>query len=142
MKYKLIGIYELVTGIFGAVLLIFITLQKILEKSTQVLPSALLGLLLFLGLAFSGYGLIKKKKYGRKYSLWLQGLQIIGFTFNSIQYIFTTSAFLALVIDSTIHVQTKLALIDYNIDRVSVLFPLEIRIYILPVILLLLLLKK
>ena len=142
MKNKLIGIYELITGIFGTVLVVFITLQKIFLKETQVLPSAFLGLILFLGVAFSGYGLIKEKKYGRKYSLWLQALQTISFTFNGIQYIFTGSAFLALVFDNGIHLQTKLALVDYNIDRVSILFPFELKIYILPVILLLLLIKK
>ena len=142
MKNKLIGTYELITGIFGAILVIFITLQKIIGKETQLLPSAFLGLILFLGVAFSGYGLIKNKKYGRKYSLWLQALQTISFTFNSIQYIFTGSAFLAIVIDNSIHLQTKLALVDYNINRVSVLFPFELKIYILPLILLLLLIKK
>ena len=124
MKNKLIGIYELITGIFGTVLVVFITLQKIFLKETQVLPSAFLGLILFLGVAFSGYGLIKEKKYGRKYSLWLQALQTISFTYNGI------------------HLQTTLALVDYNIDRVSILFPFELKIYILPVILLLLLIKK
>ncbi len=142
MKYKLIGIYQLVTGIFGIVILVFITIPKIIEKETQLLPSALLGIILFSGVAFAGYGLFNHLKYGRKYSLWAQGLQIVGFTYNGVRYLFSGSAFLALLIDKGVHLHTKLALIDYNIDKVSVMLPFEIKIFILPIILVLLLLKK
>ena len=142
MKYKLIGIYQLITGIFGVIILLFVAATKIPGRETQIIPSFALGLILYGGIIYAGFSLLKQLKHGRKYSLWVQGLQIVGFTYNGVQYLFTGSAFLSLIISNGLHIQTRLALIDYNIEKVSLLLPFEVKIFIVPVILLLLLLKR
>ena len=61
MKYRLIGIYQLVTGIFGVVLLLLFAANSLYEKQTYILPSFALGIILFGGTAFAGYLLMKQQ---------------------------------------------------------------------------------
>lgn len=140
MKNKLIGLYELITGIFGVILL----LVKIGDafKSINIFATFLLGIILFGGTAYAGYALLNKLKNGSKYSIWSQALQTISFTYGGVQYLFTGSAFLEFIIKNGIDFQFKLTPIAFNISRVSPQLPLEIKLFIIPIILLLLLTMK
>ena len=94
MKEKLIGLYQLITGIFGAILLAFSIPKAI--KVPEMLPLYLLGLALFVGVAYAGYALLNKLKHAVTISIWAQALQILGFSYSGVQYLFTGSAFLSL----------------------------------------------
>lgn len=137
MKYKLIGLYQLITGIFGFIL-IASNVTKVL-KSFDVFFTFLIGLLLFAGVAYSGYALLNSFRNAVKYSIWAQVLQIISFTTGGIQYLFTGSAFLFLHFSNNIAIEAQIEPIAYNISGVSNMLPFELRIYIIPIIIVILL---
>lgn len=140
MKQKLIGLYELITGIFGVILLVF-SISKVLENR-GLLFTYFLGLILFAGVAFAGYALLNNLKNAKKYSIIAQALQIIGFTGGSVQYIFSGSAFLALTIDKGVHIQSQIAPIAFNISSGYSGLPFELKIFLIPVLLVVLLAWK
>jgi hypothetical protein len=141
LKSKLIGIYELITGIFGVILLLF-NILKVLENK-DIMFTYFLGLALYSGVALAGYALYNDFKKAARYSIWAQAIQILGITYGSAQYLFTGSAFLVLIIKSGVHFQMQLSPIAYNIASDSYPLPLEIKIFLVPVfILVILLLKK
>ncbi len=142
MKYKLVGLYQLITGIFGILLLILSASKYIAVKQTYFLPSFILGLILYGLLAFAGYALFNQWKYAIKYSIWAQVLQIVSFTYKGVQYLFSGSAFIALVINQGIHIHTQLVPIAYKIEKVPEILSSEMKIYIMPIIIILLLIKK
>ena len=133
MKQKIIGLYQLITGIFGVILLLF-SVSAILENPGRIF-TYVLGLLLFSGVAYSGYALINNFKNGVKYSIIAQALQVISITFIGIRYLFTGSAFLAIVIGEGIHIKSQIAPIAYSISLVSPFESFEIKIFVVPVIL-------
>jgi hypothetical protein len=137
MKIKLIGLYQLITGIFGFIL-IASNITKVF-KSIDVFFTFLIGLLLFAGVAYAGYALLNARKNALKYSIWAQALQIISFTAHGVQYLFTGSAFLFLQYSNGISIKWQIEPIAYNISGVSDLLPIEFRIYIVPIVLVLLL---
>jgi len=140
MKHKLIGLYELITGIFGVLLLMF-KIRDIIEHR-QLIFTWFLGVVMFAGLAFAGYALLNKYKNAVKYSIWAQALQIISFTYGSARYLFTGAAFLGVIFGDGLRLQTQLQPIDYSISGNIANSPLEITIFILPVILVVLLAKR
>ena len=142
MKYRLIGIYQLVTGISGVVLLLLFAANSLYEKQTYILPSFALGIILFGGTAFAGYLLMKQQGKYKKYSLWTQALQIVSFTYKGSQYLFSASAFIALIFNKGIHIHTQLEPIAYNIAKVPDVSFFEIKIYLLPVAIILLLVRN
>ena len=138
MKIKLIGLYQLITGVFGFIL-IAANITKVF-KSIDVLFTFLVGLLLFAGVAYSGYALLNSLKNAVKYSIWAQALQIISVTAGGIQYLFTGSAFLFVLFSkSNITIKSQIEPIAYNISDVSDFLPFEFRLYLIPIILILLL---
>ena len=137
MKIKLIGLYQLITGIFGFIL-IAVNISKIF-KSFDVIYTFLIGLLLFAGLAFAGYALLNSYKNAAKYSILAQAMQIISFTAGSVQYLFSGSAFLFIQYNDGFSFKYQIEPIAYNISGVSDLFPLELRIFIVPILLVILL---
>lgn len=137
MKNKLIGLYQLVTGIFGFIL-IAINITKAF-KSIDVFFTFLIGLVLFAGVAYSGYALLNNLRNAIKYSIWAQALQIISFTTSGIQYLFTGSAFLYLQLTKNLAINAQIEPIAYNISGVSNLLPFELRIYLIPLVLVILL---
>ncbi len=138
MKIKLIGLYQLITGIFGFIL-IAVNITKVF-KSVDVFFTFLIGLLLFAGVAYSGYALLNSLKNAVKYSIWAQALQVISFTTGGVQYLFTGSAFLFVQFTkSNIELKSQIEPIAYNISDVSGLIPFEFRIYLIPIVLILLL---
>jgi len=142
MKYKLIGIYELITGAAGFVLIIISFIREIILNESVVYASFFLGIILFSLLGYSGYALIKGKKHGRKYSIALQALQIFGFTYAGTKYVFCASAFFSFIINNRLHFKISPDVIAYSIEKVPEMVPFELRIYILPVIILLLMLSR
>lgn len=137
MKIKLIGLYQLITGIFGFIL-IAANITKVF-KSMDVFFTFIVGLILFAGLAYSGYALLNSLRNAVKYSIWAQALQIVSFTSSGIQYLFSGSAFLYLRYAKSLAIEAQIEPIAYNISGVSNLVPFELRIYIIPIILVLLL---
>jgi hypothetical protein len=135
MKFKLIGLYQLITGIFGFIL-IASNIAKIF-KSFDVFFTFLVGLLLFAGVAYAGYALLNAHKNAQKYSIWAQALQIVSFTTQGVQYLFTGSAFLFLQYKNSITLKWQIEPIAYNISGVSELLPFEFRIYVVPIVLVL-----
>ena len=140
MKNKLIGLYELITGVFGVILLLF-KIGDIIEYR-QLIFTWSLGVVLFAGVAYAGYALLNKHKNAEKYSIWAQALQIISFTYGNVQYLFTGSAFLGVVFGHGVRLQTQLRPIDYTISGNIASSPIEITIFILPVLLVILLARK
>ena len=137
MKHKLIGLYQLITGIFGFIL-IAINITKAF-KSIDVFFTLIIGLLLFAGVAYSGYALLNSLRNAVKYSIWAQALQIVSFTSSGVQYLFTGSAFLYLQLTKSIALNAQMEPIAYNISGVSNLLPFELRVYFIPLLLVILL---
>ena len=141
MKKKLIGLYELISGIFGVILLIASSVKKI--DSVELFFQLLLGVLMFAGVAYAGNGLLNNKKRGVKHSKIAQAFQILAIQVSGMFYKFTGAAFLAITYTKTTGVKllTSAQPIDYTISKIAQT-DLKITLYILPIILLLLLLKE
>jgi len=140
MKHKLIGLYELITGVFGVLLLIF-NIGKAFDD-TSILFTFILGILLYAGVAYAGYALLNHFKNGVKISILAQSLQMMSFIAGGIQYMFTASAFISLVYQEDLNLKTQLAPIAYNISKVSDFLPIEIKFYVVPIVLAVLLIIK
>jgi hypothetical protein len=140
MKYKSIGLYELITGVFGVLLLIF-NIGKAFND-TSILFTFVLGILLYAGVAYAGYSLLNNFKNGVKLSILAQALQMMSFIAGGIQYMFTASAFISLVYQQDLNLKSQLAPIAYNISKVSEYIPFEITFYVVPIVLAVLLIIK
>lgn len=137
MKHKLIGLYQLITGIFGFIF-ILVEITKAF-KSVSFFFTFLIGLLLFAGVAYTGYALINSLKNAVKYSILAQALQVVSFTVGGIQYLFSASNYVYLLLQNNITIQFQDKIIEYNISAVSDLLPTEVRIYIIPLLFVILL---
>lgn len=144
LKTKLIGLYELISGIFGFILIGFKMLSNTGESfsSVEIFFSYLLGLLLFAGLTYAGYAVLNKLNNGIKYSIWAQVLQIFAFTTGGVKYLFTGAAFVYIQIQNGIAFKTDDKVIDYGISKISNLTPDSLSIYLLPILILVLLNPK
>ncbi len=142
MTKKLIGLYQLITGIFGIAIIAF----SVFKEGAPSFPSPLYtqlfaGGVLFGLLAWTGNGLLNDKKNAVKYSRILQALQIVSFTITGTLYRFSAAAFIAIGI--------KNGVFTYGIAARPIAFAMTtvpgndftIIIYIVPIILLWLLLK-
>ena len=78
MTRKIIGLYQLITGVFGVILILFNAMAKSgsIFKSQQAIIVLIIGLLFFGLLTWSGYGLLNNLRNARKYSMFLQAVQI------------------------------------------------------------------
>lgn len=144
MKTRLIGLYELITGIFGFILSLYTLITNFsgVLNSVSALFSYVLALLLYAGVGYAGYALINGLKGGVKYSIWGQALQIVAFSVNGVQYLFTGAAFLYIRIRNGIGIEYDFQPIDYGIFKTTGLAPDFLHIYILPLVFLLLLLPE
>ncbi len=95
-KTKIIGWYQIFTGIF-AILLLIINIFG--QFNLFVFPLFLIICLLILYVIFSGYKLINEPLSGIKFSVFAQLIQTIGFTFPGFTYIFSTPSFLSIYIN-------------------------------------------
>jgi hypothetical protein len=140
-RNKLIGIYEFITGIFG-LMLIFLNIGWVLAHKEN-LNTFFSGIALFGGSIFAGYALMKDYNSAVKYSVILQILQSFSFIIKGYQYMFTSGAFIALIFSNNgVRINSQLGPLSYSISKVSPLLQTEIKIYILPLIFLLVLLLK
>ena len=141
MKKKLIGLYELISGIFGVILLIASSIKKI--DSVEMFFQVFLGVVMFAGVAYAGNGLLNNKKRGVKHSIIAQAFQLISFQFSGMLYKFTAAAFLAAnyTQGAGVRFYTTVQPVDFVISKVAA-NSVSITLYILPVILLLLLLQE
>jgi hypothetical protein len=132
MKYRIIGLYELITGIFGVLLLIF-NIGKAFDDPGAIF-SFILGILLYAGTAYAGYALINSLRHCIKISIFTQIFQSVSFIGGGIQYLFTASAFLSLIYRQDLNMKFQIAPIAYNISKVSEFIPFELKIFVVPVI--------
>jgi len=132
MKYKIIGLYELITGVFGVLLLVF-NVGKAIDN-TGVIFTFVLGILLYAGLAYSGYALLNNLKNGVRFSIVAQLIQSISFIGGGIQYLFTASAFVSLIYQNNLNLRSQMAPIAYNISKVSEFLHFELKIFIIPIV--------
>lgn len=97
MTKKLIGLYQLITGIFGVILILFnyISKGKDVLTSEGVIQQIILGVILYGFLGYAGYGLLNRKKNAMRFSMTLQAFQIPLVYTSSIIYKFTAAGFLA-----------------------------------------------
>lgn len=139
MKEKIIGLYQLITGIFGVILLVF-NIQNVLS-SFSLIFLMVIGLLLFAATAYAGYALINNLKNGVKYSIILQAIQSVGFIFGGLQYKFTCSAFLALAFGSGKIFQFQISPLAFSISYAPETSA-NLIIYLIPLLFILLLAIK
>ena len=142
MKEKIIGLYQLITGVFGIILLVF-NIQKTLASTSLIF-------LLIVGLSVHSDLLLRGARFhtieillsmGIKYSLILQGIQSVGFILGGIQYKFTCAAFLSLVFGSGDFFRFQISPLSYSISYAPDTSATMI-IYVVPLIFILLLLPK
>lgn len=98
MTKKLIGLYELITGVFGVLLILvnYLTKGRDVITSEGIVQQIVLGVVLFGFVAYAGYGLLNQKKNALRYSMILQAFQIPLVYTSSIIYKFTAAGFLAI----------------------------------------------
>jgi hypothetical protein len=134
MKYKLIGLYELVTGLFG-VLLILINSGKAFA-TVELFFSFVLGLGLYAYVALAGYQLLNHRKQGVLHSIVAQAIQILKLFVPGFMWVFTGSAFIELAFNNTgIHLYSQLAPIDYKLIVNPLLTTFEVGVFLVPAIL-------
>lgn len=137
MKLKLIGLYELITGLFGVVFLALNITKGF--SSISLFFQIVFGILLYAGLAYSGNALLNNKKNGIKYSLIAQGVQVISFTLSGFMYRFTASSFFWLDASSKgVKFDHGMKVVDYMITSIAS-NETTIRFYFIPAILFLIL---
>jgi hypothetical protein len=141
IKHKLIGIYQIISGIFG-ILLILLNIGKAFENR-EVLFTVFLGISLFIGVAYAGYLLFNDRKNAVKYSITAQAMQSIGIIYNGTQYLFTGAAFLSVnYTNNTFNFNYSITPIGFNISEISKLIPFEVTIFFIPLIFILILVFK
>ena len=98
MNRKIVGLYQLITGIFGAVLILFSAINKgsNVFQNQQFLIQIIVGILLYGLFAWSGYGLLNHVKNAKRYSMFLQAVQIPYVAISGFLYQFSASSFLAI----------------------------------------------
>ncbi len=138
MKYRIVGLYEMFTGILGILLVLFQT-GKVAEDRT-LLFTLVTGIILYSGLAAAGYALLNYGEKYEKYSFLVQALQLLSITYNGTQYLFIASAFFTIIIRNGVQFHIQLAPVNYNIGEVSTLLPAEIKIFLFPILLIAILL--
>jgi hypothetical protein len=131
LKFKLIGVYQLITGIFGSILVLF-NFGFVLHNS-EVFPYFLIALTLFAGTAIAGYFLLMGNKKAVGYSIVSQAFQSIAFIFSGSQYLFTCAAFFAVAFNAQgIHFESKLTPIAYQINTVLTSAAIDIKLFLVP----------
>ncbi len=93
---KAIGIYQLITGIFGIIILIAntIALGPSYYNEQIVMLQLILGIFLYGSLAWAGYSLVYEYQKAFKMSVSIQVIQIPVFEIKGLLYKFSASAFL------------------------------------------------
>jgi hypothetical protein len=137
-NYKNIGLYEIVTGIFG-ILLLFMNIDQVREHK-EYFNTFISGIALFGLSILAGYILWKGYKNAIRYSMLLQFLQSFAFIIRGYHYLFTGGAFASLLFSSNgAKFCSQISPINYQIAKVSPQLQTEIKIFLLPIIFLVIL---
>lgn len=140
MKNKIIGLYQLVTGVYGAILVFYRLIGEFSDKNIEVHYSNFLGVLLFAGVAYAGYAMINKMRQAVKWSMIAQAVQIIGFSTGSVVYYFSGSAFISLAIPSKNVIHSQMETIAFQFGSISA--DPKVNIYFIPIIIVLILIAR
>lgn len=118
MTKKLIGLYQLISGVFG---LIFITFSAIsgsvaLQGKNILLP-VVVGVLLSGLMAWSGYALLNNLKKARQYSMFLQAVQVPFIAFSGFFFKFSLANFLYVGwINGSLDYRVSVSVVDFGIS--------------------------
>ncbi len=97
MTKKIVGLYELTTGVFGVILIIANLFTKgKMGGSESIILQAILGVVLYAFLAYAGYGLLNGLKNAKRYSMALQAFQIPLLIMPAYIYKFSAAAFFSI----------------------------------------------
>lgn len=138
MTKKNIGIVQLITGIFGVIYVLFSALMQgsAVIKSQQAIMVIVVGTLLYGLLAWAGYALLYNLKNAKRYSMFLQAIQIPQLAITGILYKFTSTGFISLgFIKGKPNFDFSLQLIQFEISP-NLLSEQTYAIYIIPLIML------
>lgn len=144
MNRFIVGLYQIITGIFGIVFLLISYFSKanIYGGNQLVTNQVITGVLLFVLLVWTGFGLIRSNRKARQLAILLQTIQIPIVYAGSYIYKFTSAGFLSLGYkNGEFAFQFKLKPIDFaistNFGNESVYM-----LYLIPVLFLILLIKS
>jgi hypothetical protein len=144
MAKRFVGIYQLVTGLFGLliVLLNYFGKNAAIMNSQTITSQVFTGVLLYGLLAWMGYGLYNEYPKARIVSIVLQGMQIPVIFSSGIMFKFTSSGFLSVGIKNgsfsfshTLQPVDFCILSNYGSERIYM-------VYIIPIVFLLVLIKN
>lgn len=114
-----IGLYQIITGFFGVVLIIlsYYSNAALFSESQLVLNQVILGFFLYAIIAWAGFGMIKNQTKAKSVSLFLQAIQIPIIYSGTVIYKFTTAGFLSIGIkNNNFSFIYKLQPIDFTIS--------------------------
>lgn len=138
MTRSIIGIYELITGLFGIIILLanyFLMDQEIINLNA-IFQQVFLGVVLYAVQAYAGFGLLNNKPKAIKFSIAIQILQVPMLYLPDYIYKFTSSGFLAIGIkDNRLSYIAALKPIDYTIGINYSSSPM-IMVYLAPLLIL------
>lgn len=138
MTKKLIGLYQLITGVFGVLLIAFnyFTKKNVDITSGIIMLQIVVGILFYGTIAWAGYGLLNKLRNAKKISLLMQALQIPAVAFSGLLYKATAGAFFAVGIENgKFAFNLDLSVIDFLITP-NYANERFIMIYLVPVLIL------
>jgi hypothetical protein len=115
---KAIGIFQLVTGLFGIIILVFNAFALGVEVYNQnaFMLQLFLGVFLYGSLAWAGYSLINNYKKAFRMSVSIQLIQIPAFAIEGLYYKFSASAFLFAGYGKEFFFKAGLKPIDYALS--------------------------
>lgn len=112
--FKWIGIYEVVSGMFGILLIIYAILvtTEIVEK--KIVLMAVIGFLFYTLNVVAGVFLYQKRKIGIYLSIFAQILQLFSFSTETIKYTFCSGSFFGYGINNGIFsLKVELFYVEY-----------------------------
>ena len=138
---RVIGIYELITGLFGAIFILFgIFTNK--HDSFESLMSLMLGVAMFIGVAFAGYAMMNNYKKATRYSILAQGFQVVSVMVGGMFYKFVGGAFISILYKGgEVKFYSTVTAIDYAITKVGT-NEFVFQVYLVPLVILLVLLYR
>ena len=143
MTKKVVGLYELITGVFGVIFLIYsVFIKNKVALSEGILLQVVLGVALFGFLAYAGYGLLNGLKNAEKFSMAIQAFQIPLLFLPSYIYKFSAASFLIVGIkNGHFNWVASSQPINYTI-AMNYSDDIVVMVYIVPIIILLALIKS
>ena len=137
IRHRLIALYEMITGVFGVILIISSVASKGTDWNKAIV---LLGIVIYAFIAYSGYALMYQPVRGAKLSAIAQAVQAIKLSFEGFTWVSTASAYVFIgYSEKGINLLMDVKVIDFYVGNIG---KQEINIYLVPLILIILLLWK